>query len=94
MVRGVIEKIKRKNKEGGFEFFSEGAIYFFSSRVHTKVYGGIYFVTSEKTPSSRRAYTVRRALEDGDIETVGEFMQYSTRQKAHAAAKRLADAHR
>jgi hypothetical protein len=52
----------------------------------SRVYGGRYFVTSEAPADSNRRYTVRRALDDGTVETHGEFMAYGTRREASNAA--------
>ena len=49
---------------------------------------GCYFITSEKChDSDPRRYSVRRAMPDGTIETVGEFCGYLTREAARAAVK-------
>ena len=72
----------------GRHFFSPSNMRFFSSRVHSEVYNGCYFVTSEKFDwKSPRLYTVRKIESNGDITTIGEFQQYDSRSKAHTAAK-------
>ena len=76
------------NKSVGNHFFSPSSMRFFSSRVHSEVYSGCYFVTSEKFDwKSPRLYTVRKIESDGSITTIGDFQGYETRSKAHTAAK-------
>ena len=63
----------------------------------SEVYGRCVFVTSERpnmifSAPQPRSYTVRLALANGGIETLGEHGGYSTRAQAHAAAKRAAAA--
>jgi hypothetical protein len=83
----TIEEIKRANAEAGQFFFEASTMRFFDSRVSRKVYGS-YFVTSERGPSGTRRYSVRKALADGSIDTIGEFNQMS-RGAAHRLAARL-----
>lgn len=76
-------------------FFEKGAMRFFNSRVGETAYldgrGGAYFVTSEKGPNNRRAYSVRHYNpERCAIDTVGEFQAYRTLAQADGAAKRIA----
>ena len=87
-----IQEIMRRNEECGGYFFSEGALRFFKSRIHDEVYGSGYFVTSERPPYGPRAYTVRYAKPDGHIVHVSDFMAFSSRNGAHAAAARYAAA--
>ena len=46
---------------------------------------GALFLTSEQPPFGPRAYSVRRAYDNGRIETVGDFCSYETRQAAEVA---------
>lgn len=71
-------------------FFSPGAMKWFSSRIGDRVYGGRYFVTSEKAPGQPRRYTVRRINEDRSIEDVSGFQAYASLSGASAAAERYA----
>lgn len=96
--RGMWE-VRQANSQLGHYFFDAGTLRFFRSRVHDDLYGGRYFVTSERDEGfgvlgaawgGERRYTVRRANGDGSIDTVGEFGQYGSRSGAHAAAARLA----
>jgi hypothetical protein len=93
----IIEQIIRANENSGRYFFSKGAMKSFNSRVHSSVYSGCVFVTSERNnmPYSRpqpRVYTVRIAMEDGSIETYGSMGDYATRSQAHTQAQWLGNA--
>lgn len=87
----TIDEIKFANKNAGFHFFSEGAMYAFDSRISKNVYGGRFFVTSELNfDKTARVYTLRMANSDGSIETIGEFGQYATLRAAKRAAMNCA----
>lgn len=89
-----IDDIKKRNKARGDHWFSPGNMRFFSSRVQSSIYvakdGRAYFVSSERSPNDRRAYSVRVAELDGSINTVGDFQAYKTGRAAHAAARKAA----
>lgn len=89
-----IDMIEAANREAGHHFFEPGTKHFFSSRILPTVYGGRYFVTSERRgfDDYRRAYTVRVARDSGRIETVGDFLTYTTRPGAVRAAEQAARA--
>jgi hypothetical protein len=101
----TLDDIKERNKRAGQHWFEPAALRFFSSRIQERIYpaagGSAYFVSSERFFPSvasgddpswyRRLYSVRRALPDGSIATVGEFQGYKTGRAAHAAARRLAE---
>lgn len=90
----TMAQIRETNKASGRKFFERDTMRFFDSRVHGQVYGGRYFITSERfhgsSGSGPRRYTVRFAKDSGDITTVGEFGQYESLAAARTAAKRLA----
>ena len=90
----TMAQIRETNKATGRKFFERDTMRFFDSRVHGQVYGGRYFITSERfhgsSGSGPRRYTVRFAKDSGDITTVGEVGQYESRAAARTAAKRLA----
>ena len=92
--RAVYQLRNLHERNGGY-FFSEGAMRSFSSRIHSDVYGGCVFVTSEKNRSWRynypRLYTVRYMDGDGNTHTVGDFQGFETRSKAHTFAKNLGE---
>lgn len=87
-----MDELRRANAAAGLHWFDPGALRFFRSRVSTTLYAGCVFVTSERNPSGRRAYSVRVAHADASIQTVGAFMSYASRNGAHAAAARIARA--
>lgn len=88
----TIAEIKAANKKNGYHFFDRDTLKFFGSLIDRSVYGGQYFVTSECGwgTNYKREWTVRKANENGDIETVSELGEYSSLNVARNAAKRLA----
>lgn len=90
-----IEEIKQANKAAGSHSFSPNTMRFFRSRVGFRVYpvkDGAFFTTSERYDNSTpRLYTVRRAYDDGRIETMGEFQAYNTSGEASKAARKMQD---
>ena len=87
----TIQQIINFHESKGMHFFSAGSKRFFNSRIHSDVYGGCVFVTSEKFDwKSPRLFTVRKIDQNGNIETIGDFQGYDTRSKAHTAAKNFA----
>mgnify|MGYP003139482311 CR=1 FL=1 len=87
----TIRQLIALNKSNGSHFFDKGTMRWFNSRIHSDVYGGCVFVTSEKQGWLERKYTVRIVHVDGSIETASSFQQYSTRYQAHSAAKHLVE---
>ena len=91
----AIYQLRNLHERNGGYFFTEGAMRSFNSRIHTDVYGGCVFVTSEKNRSWRfeypRLYTVRYMDGDGNTHTVGDFQGFETRSKAHTFAKNLGE---
>jgi hypothetical protein len=93
-----IGTIEAKYNPGlGRHWFDKATMRFFRTRLPQYGYqgkGGIYFVSSEQYPKmagglSERAYSVRKLVGPGDIETIGGFMTY-TKHGAHSTARRLA----
>lgn len=81
----------------GSPYFSPAMLRFFSSRIHRPIYGGRFFVTSERDEMTdyARTYSVRSFDVDEisgriNFDTVGDFGQYATRSEAHAAARTAA----
>lgn len=89
-----VDDIERANHYAGQHYFEADTMRFFSSRVLSGVAGGRYFVTSERRgfDDYRRAYSVRVALDNGHVETVGDFLAFGSGGTAHRAAARCADA--
>ena len=90
MYHYTLRTIKEVNYNAGYFWFDVESMRFFRSRLSSDVYGGRFFVSSEKIPNNVRKYSVRETLECGRIVTVGEFQKYHTRSQAIAAAKRVA----
>lgn len=88
----TMAQIKEANAARGDHFFDRDTMKFFASKVEGGPYGGRYFVTSEKTgfTSTKRAYTVRRASDDGQIRTVGKMGEFMFKEDAVAHARKLA----
>ena len=87
-----IQAIKDANRRAGETWFSLETMRFFNSRVHGRVIAGRFFVTSEDSfDRSERRYTVREALPSGRIQTVGEFLEHETLQRAVDTAWAIAN---
>lgn len=88
-----IEEIKEANHRAGGYFFSPNTMRGFKTRVLEEVYGGMYFITSdkrdEKTP---REYTIWEARESGDILKVRGLEWFKTPEAAKKKARELAAA--
>ena len=86
----TIDEIKAANKKAGRFFFEADTLRFFRSRILPGVIAGGFFITSEKDClGSDRRYTVRLCKEDGDIETIGDFQQFSRADQARRAVVKL-----
>lgn len=86
----TIAEIRAADAKAGHYFFGPDATRFFRTRIAPGVINGRYFITSEKfRDDAPRLYTIRRANDDGTIDTVGEFQQYKTLRAARAAARQL-----
>lgn len=89
MAFSSMAEIRRHNRATGHYFFEEGTMRFFRSKIVSRQpIAGRFFITSEQFDADApRLYTVRRANDDGSIDTIGEFQQYETYQEARAAAR-------
>ena len=77
-----IEDIRIIAKNRGSHFFDADTMRFFQSRTGDTVYKGVYFISSEKSYSGPRMYTIRKVIctsRKFDILTIGQFQQYKTR---------------
>lgn len=96
----TIADIIEANGNAGQHFFDRDAMRFFNSRVYADLYvekgeeqgeDVTYFVTSERQDSdSPRLYTVRYALDNGEVSTASEFMQSKTLKQARKLARIMA----
>lgn len=85
----TIRDIKAANAAAGHFFFEPATMRFFDSRICRKVLAGGFFVTSERfSASTARLYTVRLCLDNGHVETIGEFQQFSSADSARRAIVR------
>jgi hypothetical protein len=91
----TIGDIERANYNAGGHWFSPDTKKFFRSRILGDVYqgtGGIYFVSSEKSPSGPRAFTIREFNPvDASIDTFCDSFQTLTRSRAQRIARLAAD---
>lgn len=80
----TIAEIKAKNKQAGNYWFDFKTMRFFASKVESGVIKGRFFITSEKTSftSHDRTYTIRKAKDNGEIDTIGIFGGFKTKQEA------------
>jgi hypothetical protein len=86
-----VREFYARNQPDG-HWFDADSMRFFKTKLPEIAYesdAGIHFITSEVNPSGVKAYTVRRQLPDGQINTVGEFHSYKTRAAAAAAIRWL-----
>jgi hypothetical protein len=77
-------------------WFDRATMRFFSSRLpdpYSTPIGGRYFISSERNDTQPRLFTIREALSNGEIETVGEFQGFATRKAAEKAAAELPTTH-
>ena len=92
-----VDDIKRNCEFAGSHFFDKSAMRFFNSRLLDQVYHvpnskDLYFITSEQfidhTTGDKqpRLYTIRKYNHETiQIETIGEFQQYSSVYNAKKA---------
>lgn len=79
-----INQIYVANAKAGYHFFEAETLNFFGSKVYPKIYGGRFFITSEKRPRSNdpRRFTVREAKDDGSVVSASCFQQFATKRQA------------
>ncbi len=92
----LIDEVKTRAEKGSPHFFDTDSMRFFSSRISELCWRSgekIYFITSEadksyhKHSGSVRAFTTRIIDKEGDINTLGNFQEHSTLNKARNAVK-------
>lgn len=89
MFKNVAE-VKIANRAINNHWFEPRTMRFFNSHVESGMYGGRFFITSERMELTMpKRFTVREALPDGDIKTVGEFQKFSSLEQAREHAKLL-----
>lgn len=84
----------RINQPAG-HWFDADTMRFFKTKLPDLAYetpAGVLFLTRETNPRGLTAYTVRRQVVNGDIETVGEFHAHPTKARGMRALKDAASA--
>ncbi len=82
--------IETGNRDAGCHWFDPDTLRFFGSRISEASFDGRYFVTSEDNfDRSARYYSIREAMSDGQVDTVGDFQEFATRAQALAGIARL-----
>jgi hypothetical protein len=81
--------VRAANKAIDGHWFDRATMRFFQTRIESTVYKNGTFITSEQSPHGSRKFSVRRAMADGRIDTVGEFQGYRTKEAAREAARRV-----
>ena len=97
-----IDQVREANERAGHHFFERGSMRFFNSRILDGVYGGRYFITSERFERKPRRYTIREVSDNGHINTVkcghsyangddheGGFGCYHSAEAARAVARHI-----
>lgn len=89
----TMDDVIAANRAINHHWFDRDTMRFFGTRIESRLIAGKRFITSEKPPSGRRRYTIREAMPDGTIDTVGEFCQFATlrQAKAHVLMNRPED---
>lgn len=84
----TVSEMRARNKAAGFHWFDRGAMAFFRSHIETRPDRQGFFITSEEFPSGQRLYSVRRFdCVTANVDTVGQFGQYQTREEALGALR-------
>lgn len=84
---GSMSDVREAQLCAGFHWFGRDALSFFKSQLATDTYSGGFFVSSEKRDDEPRMYTVRRAMPNGAVETIGDFQAHSTKRAAIVALR-------
>jgi len=97
---GTLERFKAANARLGFHFFDRASDRFFSTRyasdlIRDAATGREFFITTEKHESpyldhvEPRLATIREALRDGSVNTIGEFQAHKSPAEARKALAKL-----
>ena len=87
----TIADVRYANQQLGHHWFDRSSMRFFNTTIESSLYGGRFFITSERMdPRHPKKYTVREALPTGEIKTVGEFHRMTSIEDARDAARNLA----
>jgi len=82
----TIAQLKALNEKNGGCWFGASEMRFFGTRIESGIIRGRFFITSEQRESDTpRKFSVRSFDAQGDVDTVGEFHAYGTKDEAIAA---------
>ena len=87
-----IHEIIAEATKAGSHFFDKSSMRWFNSRIYPKIYGGCYFITSEKDdmrPTHRRAWSVRKYNGGRAIDDIGNFCEFNSLAEAVKAVKKI-----
>ena len=86
----TIQQIVAANKAKGAHFFAADTMRYWNSTILPEVYGGRYFLTheayidpSDESGDQDMGYAIRRADDDGSIDTIGD--RYVSKAQAVSA---------
>ena len=91
-----VSQLAHLNAAKGGHWFDPGVMAFFDSILADLAYvtadgGRAYFVSNDKGPNLKRAWSVREfTFADCNVRTVGEFQQYGSAATAEKYAKQFA----
>lgn len=81
----TLADVRAANRATDNHWFSRPTMRFFNTVIHGGLRRGRYFITSESDMiNPRRLFTIREAMPDGSINTVGGFQAYRTLSAARA----------
>jgi hypothetical protein len=84
----TLAEVKAANKANGNHWFERSTMRFFNSVIESRLMDGGFFITSERMELEfPKLYTVRRADENGLIETIGRFQEYPDIELARNAVR-------
>lgn len=87
----TIGDVERLNSRSGRHFFDADTMRFFKSRIcrdYDLLYGRFFITTEKYDAETPRLSTLRVALDDGAIETCGEFQQFRSPGAAYDALRK------
>lgn len=84
----TMTEIKAANKAAGLYWFSPDTIAFFKTTLHDvfPLPDGALFISGETNPSDETRYSIRRAYDNGNVETVEHFAFTTAEDAAKAAS--------
>lgn len=78
-----LKEIKDLNARMGFYFFDKGWMDLMHSSIESRVLYGRFFITRERNfNGSQYFFSIREALPDGRIKSIGGFQQFESKEDA------------